>query len=419
VPDADLTEPLHTTALAVGGAAVARAASGRVVFVDGALPGETVRVEPYAVRRRFAKARLVEVLDAAPERQTAPCPHHHRGCGGCAWQDAQHAAQLTWKRGLVAEALSRQGGAGDPDVREGPPLAATGHRTTLRCVVTGGRAGFRQARSHDPLAVDSCLVAHPLLDELLAEGRFEGCREVTLRAGARTGERLVLASPTAHGVQVPDDVVVVGRDELERGRHAWIHEEVADRRWRVSATSFFQARPDGADALVDLVAAEVADLPDRAGGAGTRTLVDLCCGVGLFAGAVGQRLKAASGAAGEWRFLGVERHGPAVADARHNLSDLGEAVRLTRTGVAAWKPAPADVIVADPARDGLGAAVVSKVAATGAPLVVLVSCDPASLGRDARLLGEAGYRFVHTTLVDLFPHTPHVEAVSRFVRTDP
>jgi 23S rRNA (uracil1939-C5)-methyltransferase len=418
VPDTDLTEPLRTTAMAVGGAAVARAASGRVVFVDGALPGETVRAEPYTVQRRFARARLVELLDEAPERRTAPCPHHRRGCGGCAWQDAQHDAQLAWKRGLVAEALRRQGGVADPAVREGPPLADAHHRTTLRCVVTAGRAGFRQARSHDPLAVDSCLVAHPLLEELLAEGRFDGCREVTLRAGGRTGERLVLASPDAQAVQVPHDVVVVGRDEITRGRHAWIHEEVAGRRWRVSATSFFQARPDGADALVDLVAGEVADLPARAGAPALRTLVDLCCGVGLFAGAVGQRLRDAGGADVEWRFLGIERHGPAVADARHNLADLRDAARLIRAGVAAWKPAPADVVVADPARGGLGAAVVRKVAATGASLVVLVSCDPASLGRDARLLCEAGYRFAHTTLVDLFPHTPHVEAVSRFVRTD-
>lgn len=401
---------------------MAHEASGRVVFIDGAFPGETVRVEVYASRKRFAKARVVEVLDAAPERRTAPCPHHRRGCGGCPWQDAEHSAQLGWKRELVVDALRRQGGVEDPVVREGPPLADTGHRTTLRCVVTGSRAGFRLARSHEALAVDSCLVAHPLLAELVEVGVFDGCQEVTLRAGSRTGERLVLATPTAAGVRVPDDVVVVGRDELDRGRHAWYHEEVAGRTWRVSATSFFQTRPDGADALVDLVAAEVDARPVPAAGASLSedsgdapaTLVDLCCGVGLFAGAIGARLVA--GGERGWRVLGVERHGPAVADARHNLADLRPSMRLARTGAAAWKPAPADVVIADPARDGLGAAVVKAIAATGAALVVLVSCDPASLGRDTQLLRGAGYRFEHTTLVDLFPHTPHVEAVSRFVR---
>ena len=126
-----------------------------------------------------------------------------------------------------------------------------------------------------------CLVAHPLLDELVTDGRFPN-GEVVLRAGARTGERLVIVNVDPSSAQVPDDVRVVSAAELSSGTRAWFHEEVAGRRWRISARSFFQARPDGAEALISVVA-EAMDGALPAGG----HLVDLYGGVGLFAGAVG------------------------------------------------------------------------------------------------------------------------------------
>ncbi len=137
--------------------------------------------------------------------------------------------------------------------------------------------------------------------------------------------------------------------------------------------------------------------------------MDLCCGVGLLGGALLARDP------GRWSLLGVERHRPAVNDALHNLADLDD-VRIVRATMAGWHASAADVVVADPARAGLGKVGVATVAATGAATVALVSCDPASLGRDTALLGKAGYRFAHTTPVELFPQTPHVEAVSVFHR---
>jgi 23S rRNA (uracil1939-C5)-methyltransferase len=103
-----------------------------------------------------------------------------------------------------------------------------------------------------------------------------------------------------------------------------------------------------------------------------------------------------------------------VAYARLNLAD--RQARIIKADVARWRPARADAVVADPPRAGLAAAGVAAVSATHAPRLALVSCDPAALGRDARLLGEAGSRLVDVTLIDLFPHTSHVEAVSRFDR---
>lgn len=394
---------LRTTGIAAGGEAVGRDDAGRVVFLAGGLPGERVQVTLHDERKRFAKGSVAHVLEASPSRREPPCPFVATGCGGCDWQHVDPVVQPDLKARIVADGLQRLGGVRDPRVELGPTLTSVHYRTTVRCAVVNGRAGFRRARSHAALPVDTCLVTHPLVDELIRHGHFGAATEVTLRAGSRTGERLALASPTAKGVVVPDDVVVVGTDELARGRHAWYHEEVAGRRWRVSATSFFQARPDGADVLVQLVADAVRDLAP-----GARTMVDLCCGVGLFAGAVG-------GSAG-LSVLGVERHAAAVHDARHNLAEQAMTdVRWVKTSLEQWRPAPADVVVADPPRQGLGAQAVQAVAATKAALVVLVSCDPAALGRDAKLFGQAGYRLAAATLVDLFPQTSHLEVVSRFV----
>ncbi len=397
---------LRPTGVAAGGSAVARDANGRVVFIDGALPGEVVSVDVVEEKRSFARGEVVAVVEASPHRVEPPCPHVADGCGGCRWQHVAPAHQPILKREIVVDALTRIGKLGEPTtvaalVENGPPLATSGYRTTVRAAVTSGRAGLRRHHSHDVLALDQCLVAHPRVEELLVDGRFGDAREVSLRVGVATGDRLVLASPTAAGVAVPDDVLVVGADELAAGRRAWFHEEVAGRRWRISASSFFQSRADGAGALVDLVAGAVAEHASDA-----RTMVDLCCGVGLFAGSVG-------GARG-LDVTGVERHGAAVHDARHNLADLGATV--VRTSIDGWRPSPADVVVADPARSGLGARAVQAVAGTGAGLVVLVSCDPAALGRDAGLLAARGYQLRGSTLVDLFPHTPEVEAVSVFVR---
>ncbi|MCB1005530.1 MAG: hypothetical protein KDB35_15205, partial [Acidimicrobiales bacterium] len=138
-----------------------------------------------------------------------------------------------------------------------------------------------------------------------------------------------------------------------------------------------------------------------------RTVADLYGGVGLFGAVIGALPHRP-------RVVLVERSRSSCADAAVNLADLDAVVQ--RRPVERWRPVPADVVVADPARAGLGRPGVDVVTATGAAVVVLVSCDAAALGRDAGLLVDAGYRLEQVTTVDLFPHTHHVEVVTRFVR---
>jgi 23S rRNA (uracil1939-C5)-methyltransferase len=379
---------LTPTAMVAGGDAIARDGDGRVTFVDGGIPGEHVTAVVLSEHKSHAKARVVEVTDPSPDRISAPCPEVARGCGACGWQHISLEAQHRFKADIVRDGLRRLGGIDTPELEPTVALEPWAFRTTVRTAVVQGRAGFRRSHSHDPVTVDGCLVAHPLVAELIVDGRFPGAREVVLRCGARTGERLAAVTPRRAGAQVPADV---------RSDH--LHEQAAGRRWRISAASFFQTRADGVDALAGLVtdAADALGPPTSA--------IDLYSGVGVFAGVLAAR---------GWSVTAVESAAVAVDDARRNLRDLD--VDLVLGDVARWNPRPADLVVADPSRGGLGRPGVAVIAATGAHRAILVSCDAASLGRDAGLLHEAGYHLTSVTPVDLFPHTPHVEVVTIYDR---
>ncbi|MDH3683578.1 MAG: hypothetical protein OEV40_26970 [Acidimicrobiia bacterium] len=385
--------------VATGGAALGPGPDGRVVFVSGALPGERVIASVVADHATRIEARVLDVLDPSPGRQGPPCRHVGDGCGGCDWQHATAELQRDLRRSIVIDCLTRLARIREPDVRLGPALDPERYRTTVRVALRDGRPGYRAGRSHAIVPVESCVVAHPLIEELLVDGRFGSAAEVSLRVGARTGERVVVARPTAEGVAMPGDVIVVGDDELRRGREVHYHEEIAEHRLRISAQSFFQCRPDGAEALVALVGEAIADAPGL--------LVDAYCGVGLF-GAI------LAGRSPEPRpMTGIEANPAAAADAANNYH---ASATISRRKMERWSPSPAGAVIADPARVGLGKVVAAKLAQTDAAVIALVSCDPASLARDAMLLASHGYDLDHVTVVDLFGHTSHVETVSRFVR---
>jgi len=389
---------LRVDDVAVGGDGIARAGDGRIVFVRGGVPGDVVQATVTEDRPRMLRADAVAVRVASDDLTQPPCPHARAGCGGCGWQHVDPAGQRRWKQRMVEESLRRLGHV-EGGVDLGPELPVTGFRTSLRCLVVDGRLAFRGPRSHVPVPVDACLVAHPGLDELVREGRFGTATEALLRVGGATGERLVVLDPAVtDGVRLPGDVAVVGADDVAAGSGAWFHDEVAGRRFRISAASFFQTRTDGAHALVGAVR----DAGDDAWGRGH--LVDLYGGVGLFASTLGEGMAVTV----------VESSRSSAADAVVNLADRDATV--VRAAVERWRPAAADLVVADPPRAGLGRAGVRAVEATRARRVVLVSCDAASFGRDAGLLAECGYARRSTVLVDLFPHTPRVEVVSRFDR---
>ena len=394
MPDT-ITAEVRINKVVAGGDGLARGDDGRVVFVPGALPGERVRVRLTSAKRDFGRAELLEVLDAHPGRVEPPCPYVAAGCGGCSWQHVAADTQRELKHAIVLESLVRTGRLVDPMVGLAAPLPDTGFRTTLRLAVTpDGRVGFRARARHDVVPVEHCLVAHPQLDELLAPLRVEGTgaadAEVVLRLGVGSGQRGAALAvedgapvPTLAGL--PDDVAV--------GDHVAVHEDIRGAWLRVSMGSFFQTRRDGAEALVDQVAAAIGTRP--------ASVVDAYGGVGLFAATVGA----------DGDVVVLEGSASSCADARQNLRGAGVVVLAP---VEKWVPRPVEVVIADPSRSGLGKVAASVLTATAAPTFVLVSCDAVSLARDAALLAGHGYGHAGSVVLDLFPHTPHVEVVTRF-----
>ena len=384
------------TATARDGVGVARGCDGRVVFVEGALPGELVTAEIHTVDRRWARARVIDVIEASPHRVPIACEHHLEGCGGCDMIHVDSRAQMQMKASIVVDQLTRHGvDAPAPALRM---LDGDRGRTTVRAQVVDGRAGFMARSSHEVVIPEDCGAVDDGAEELLVEGRYGPADGVFIRVGSRTGERLVVVDPTVDDVSVPDDVMVVGTDELDKDRRAWIHEELGGRRWRISARSFFQNRPAGAEALV----AEVAEMVEALAEDGP--MIDAYAGVGLFAGTVGSGRKVTA----------IERCADAAADARVNLGADGKVLRIP---VERWRASPASFVVADPARSGFGDAAVRPLLSCRPRLVVLVSCDPSSFAKDARRLIDEGYALDRWTVVDLFPLTSHIETVAGFVST--
>lgn len=380
--------------LVAGGAAIARADDGRVVFVDGALPGEIVDAEITLRKKDYARGRATTIVEASDDRVAPPCPHRLEGCGGCGWMHLAPAAQVDAKAGIVEESLRRVGRLDGPTVdalvEVGGSVAPTGYRTSIRVVGDAdGRPAFREARSDRAVDIDGCLVAHPLLRDVIGSTRLDPGVEADLRVSLATGDVSIRARGGGRIRRAPRGAALGGTASVE--------ERVAGHMLRVSAASFFQSGPEAARLLVSTVT----EVAPEFGGASH--LLDAYGGVGLFG--------VASGAS---RVTVVESSRTACADAAHNLA--ARTASVVRREVGAWRPSgpPIDLVVADPARPGLGRPGVAALTAIGDAPIVLVSCDPVSLARDSALLRGAGYRLSRVVVVDLMPQTSHVETVSRF-----
>jgi 23S rRNA (uracil1939-C5)-methyltransferase len=366
-----------------GGDGLARLASGQVVFVTGGLPGERVLVNLVEQRTDYVRAEVVEMLEASPRRVFEPCRFRHGGCGGCGWMHVESSYQGELKRSILLDALRRTAGLADPVVELGGALPPSARRTTIRVTREEGIVGFHRGGSSALVGVEECMAAHPRLNELLALD-MRGSGEAVLRVGARTGEWAASFTGSMRVLNPPPD--------LRLGAKSHVNEMVHGHRFRVSSGSFFQPSPEAAELLIDTV---------RALAPPAELLIDAYSGVGLFAATVDAD-----------RVVCIEQSPAAVADARLNVPSA----RMHRLEVSRWRAEPADVVVADPARPGLGRSAAAALAATNAPTFVLVSCDPASAARDARLLASHGYRHDRAVVLDLFPDTPHLEVVTRFVR---
>ncbi|MGI8574743.1 MAG: class I SAM-dependent RNA methyltransferase [Egibacteraceae bacterium] len=394
-----------------GGEAVGRLPNGKACFVPFAIPGERVTVEVVEERKRWARARLVEVVEASPDRVKPPCPYFGPGqCGGCRLQHVAVDRQAAMLARVVTEQLERIGHLKDPPVTEtvrphGPDGLAYRNRARF-AVDEDGRLAFRRFASHDLIGIDHCRLLTPATQQVRAEAGDDwgGAREVVVRTGT-DGAGLMEIEPGPGGLPpLPEgDTAVAVIDALGkavalRGDPSTRHDTPVGA-LEASANAFFQTSDAGAAALVELVQDAAAVRP------GERAL-DLYAGVGLFSAAL-----ASDGA----QVVAVERGRAAADDARSNLAELDVEVRQSEVDdvVAGWN-SPVDVIVLDPTREGAGERLCGALTQLGARVIVYVACDPAALARDARALCGNGYRLDRAVPVDLFTHTAHVETVATF-----
>jgi 23S rRNA (uracil1939-C5)-methyltransferase len=406
------TFELQLTSIAHGGAALGRH-EGRVIFVPYALPGETACVEITEDKGRYAFARLIQVLAPVPDRVEPPCPYFGpAGCGGCQWQHVDYTAQLRFKAEIVADQLSRIGGIADPLVRPTlPDRSGWAYRNHTQLHPAPGEGlGFQGALAGHVVPIDECLVLHPLLSDLYATLDLDlpDLLRLSLRAGTETGDLMLIFEmaddlPPALEIDLAVSCVLL----LSDGQHAnlignnHVTEIVADHTFRISAPSFFQVNTPQAVQLVRLVT-EYLDLR------GGETVLDAYCGVGLFTAHLAERAGLV---------IGVEAGPTAVADLLENTATMDN-VEVIEGPVEAVLPdldLPLDAAVLDPPRAGVDRFALDALVARHPARIIYVSCDPATLARDAKRLARADYSLVEVQPVDMFPQTYHVESVALFV----
>ncbi|HLT89836.1 MAG TPA: 23S rRNA (uracil(1939)-C(5))-methyltransferase RlmD [Woeseiaceae bacterium] len=414
------------------------AIGGKKVFVPGALRGETVRILRRRRHRHFDEAELLDVLEPSPQRVVPRCAVYGV-CGGCSLQHLPVADQRALKQDALADTLARIGGVAPR--RWLPPVydeAGEWHyrrraRLAVKDVPGKGRVlvGFRER--HTPYVTEMlrCEVLAAPLDALpgpLSElvGRLSIRRRVPQieAAVADNGTELVFRvldppSPAdeaelidfarAHGVRIalqpggPDSVrplYPLAAEPLYYELPQW------DLRLRFGATDFVQVNGP-VNARMVAAALELLDP-----GPGDRVL-DLYCGIGNFSLPLARRSRSVLGIEGEARMVARARENAAAHGLDHAEFKVADLAAVD--GREPWLARGFERVLLDPARSG-AAAVVPHLARTGATRIVYVSCHPATLARDARVLTGGGYALEAAGIVDMFPHTAHVEAIALFVK---
>lgn len=391
---------------AAGGEMLARL-DGQVVLVSGAIPGERVQARIERVARHVAHARVAAVLEASPDRRD---PSRDPLCGGCLYSHIAYPRQLTLKSEVIADTFTRIG-----KLRLPAPVAVAasteeGYRMRARLHVRGSRAGFFREGSHDvcdprqtrQLLPSTCDAIERLMSAARSLGVGDTLREIELSENITAAERVVHlegAQPLEMRVAVQlqeagefapgpyvTDVLAIDGHELTLRRHV---------------LAFFQGNRF---LLRDLVAHVAGQLP--VGG----KVFDLYAGAGLFAIAAAKLRQSV--------VVAVEGDRYAADDLRANAAAAGDLISTQRASVEAFaaRMGGADAVIVDPPRTGMTGEALDGVLRGRPAMLIYVSCDVATLARDARVIAGRGYSIADARAFDLFPNTPHVETVVTFTR---
>ncbi|MBI1805011.1 MAG: 23S rRNA (uracil(1939)-C(5))-methyltransferase RlmD [Ignavibacteriae bacterium] len=459
---------LNIESLSGDGKTVARQ-DGMVFFVEGAVPGDTVRARVFKLKKNFGEARALEVLTPSLLRTEPRCKHFGI-CGGCKWQNLSYDAQLRFKRQHVVDAFVRIGGFENPDVQ--PVIGADDpyfYRNKMEFTFSNSRwlteeemlrkdeikqevaLGLHVPQRWDKLVnVEECWLQSELSAAIVNAVReiargwnlsvystetHEGyLRHLIIREGKRTGEVMVNLVTTndwpeamqnltklllkhypeittiVNNITTRKAMVAFGEQEKVYHGPGYIREQLGNRTFHISANSFFQTNTLQAERLYN-IAKQFAQLTPK------DVVYDLYSGTGTIAIFLSDAVE---------RVIGIEVVESSIRDAERNAElnrisncyflqgDLKD--RLTKDIDWLHEHPKPTVVVADPPRNGMHEKVVERIIALSPGRIVYVSCNPSTQARDAKLLSKGGYRLQIIQPVDMFPHTDHIESVALLTR---
>lgn len=416
---------------------------GFAVFVPYSAQGDVVRAEVISVKKDYARALVHELIE--PGRRVEAKCQWYRQCGGCNLQHLDYSLQLEIKTETVKSTLGRIGGIDSTLVKDILPTRVWNYRNKYQAPVARhqGRltAGLYKPRSHDLVPVTDCVIQHGpnnrSVEQVASIARETGIipwdekkhtgimRHIVVRHSQATGQTLAALVvsrldfpnrerflsklkeqlPDLHSLVLnenprPTNVILGDREAVIWGP-GYITDKIGDLVFKISARSFWQVNPDGALKIYEK-AGEYARLT------GEETVLDIYCGTGSIGLFLAKKAK---------RIIGIESNVSAVQDARDNacLNNIDNAEfhagRAEDVLPQMAKEVKADIVILDPPRKGCDPALLEAVILTAPKRIVYVSCNPATLARDLKLLEERGYETKEVQPVDMFPHTSHVECV--------
>lgn len=389
-----------------GGAGLAHA-GGLTLFVSLAAPGDQVRVAINRIQGRIAFASITEIITPSAVRVSPPCPYFGR-CGGCDFQQLSYEAQLAAKVEIIRDCLRRIGRIENPpDIHITASPSAWHYRARARWQYDSLRQsfGYYELSSHTVCDVVQCPVIMPALQETLTalrEAMHTAAATTTTAASPYEEDYELREFSEFQAVVGDDDVALAPRVPAVNDQQTTeTHRRIGDEEYHFDAECFFQINHQLLQPLVNEAMGEQR---------GNKAL-DLYCGVGLFTLPLARRFA---------QVIGVEANGRATAYAERNLAAAGlSAATVIQSRVGEWLAQyapdgePVDCVVLDPPRAGAEEGVINGLRRVAPRRIVYVSCDPATLARDLRMLmADNSYTLDSLTAFDLFPQTHHVETVA-------
>jgi 23S rRNA (uracil1939-C5)-methyltransferase len=429
------------------GAGVAKV-DGYPLFVPSGLPGEKAKIKVIKVNKGYGIGRLIELYNKSPYRVEIPS-HETNKYGGCQLEHISYEGQLKFKENQVRQVLARIGKLEDIQVHSILGMDNPWHYRNKAQVPVGEKdgkliAGFFKPRSHEIVDTDESLIQLPEINaavqtvkEICNELRIPAydeeshkgvVRHIMARYGKQTGELMVViitrtidipnksklvdeivarlpkVKSIVHNINSKRTNVILGEKTTVLWGNEVIYDYIGDVKFAISALSFYQVNPVQTKVLYDKAL-------EYAGLSGEESVIDAYCGIGTISLFLAQKAK---------RVFGVEVVPEAIEDAKRNaelngITNAEFAAGEAEVVIPKWykEGNSADVLVVDPPRKGCDEALLNTIIEMKPKKVVYVSCNPATLARDLRILEDGGYKTLEVQPVDMFPHTTHVECVSQ------